>query len=764
MSAVVQATCPGCNNVLRIPADWLHQAIRCKQCGTVLQARTPAARPVKNPAPQPKKAPPAQAVPAAVARPAATYRAAPANGSPFGDLADDDTNPRRRRRRRGTPWWTGPLIALAVMLLAGAAAALNWSRIKNILEVDAPILPAPASPEVAITGPKDKGGEAAVEPQKPAVVEAPKQAPKETKRPTPATKPPARPTPATRPAAKKPTPPEKRPDPPQVVTEPPRPDPTRKPAPLASAFPRRALVISVRDYLYANPVHYGLPVGTMHNLKGLLQALGNPDVGMKIPRGQVFHLSDHAATGARYPTKPVIERAISSFLETSRPQDRVLVFFVGHAVEIGDEAYLVPIEGELENAAGLVPLKWVYQQLQACKARQKVLVLDTNRLNSTLGQERPIAGPMGPKLDAVLKSPPPGVQVWSACVEKQHSYETDNPPRGVFLDEIESAQRKGLANKIQHPQDPLPLEQFIAAVNRGMASELAPRNLQQVSRLSGKELDAGAAYDPKEAAPKPPDLGPIAVADRGPARAILQEVGVPPIKGGADDTPEALAMLPFSAEMLKKYEAGGAADTPLRQAVRKARAYLYAVAVSPGQLPADLAPEIDKAREALKNVNLSKVLTDGYRAPAGGTAENRLKEMVANDGRQVARVMLNLTEVLDELKEAGDRGRDAEPKRWQANYDFVLARLQAQIAYLYEYQSMLGQMRKEFPPRDPTLHGGWRLAAQTSLQGDAAGKKLYKNSQKILEKLAKDNPGTPWEVLAKREKLTALGLEWQPTK
>src|SRR5437763_7737132 len=138
MSAVVQATCPGCQNVLRIPADWLHQAIRCKQCGTVLQAR----RPAKDPAQQPKKAPPAQAVPVAVAQPAATYRAAPANGSPFGELADPDDAPVRRRRRRGTPWWTGPVIALAVMLLAGVAAALNWSRIKNILEIDAP--PAPA--------------------------------------------------------------------------------------------------------------------------------------------------------------------------------------------------------------------------------------------------------------------------------------------------------------------------------------------------------------------------------------------------------------------------------------------------------------------------------------------------------------------------------------------------------------------------------------------------------------------------------------------
>ena len=131
--------------------------------------------------------------------------------------------------------------------------------------------------------------------------------------------------------------------------------------------------------------------------------------------------------------------------------------------------------------------------------------------------------------------------------------------------------------------------------------------------------------------------------------------------------------------------------------------------------------------------------------------------------RQVARMMGRLNEALEELKAAGEM-REAEPKRWQANYDFILARVEAQIAFLYEYQSMLGQMRKEFPPRDPKLHGGWRLAARTDLQGDRDGQKLARHSRKLLEKLAKDHAGTPWEVLAKREKLTALGLEWKPTR
>src|SRR5205823_2148440 len=76
-------------------------------------------------------------------------------------------------------------------------------------------------------------------------------------------------------------------------------------------------------------------------------------------------------------------------------------------------------------------------------------------------------------------------------------------------------------------------------------------------------------------------------------------------------------------------------------------------------------------------------------------------------------------------------------------------RVQGQIAHLYEYQSMLGKMRKEFPPRDPTLHGGWRLTASPRPQGDPAGKKLAKASPELLERVVKDYPGTPWAVLAR---------------
>ena len=45
------------------------------------------------------------------------------------------------------------------------------------------------------------------------------------------------------------------------------------------------------------------------------------------------------------------------------------------------EPFLAPIEGDLEVAESLIPLKWFYKELESCKARQKVLVLDVNRFN-----------------------------------------------------------------------------------------------------------------------------------------------------------------------------------------------------------------------------------------------------------------------------------------------------------------------------------------------------------------------------------------------
>lgn len=706
MSQLVQSACPGCKNRLRIPAAWLHQSIRCKHCGMVLQVKQQAGSSrASAEAPRPEQPTPATAVPVAV--PVAQA----ANDQPFSDLRaneEETTSRARRRRRKNSGWWKGPALAVAVFgfIIGAFALFLNRERLTALLS---------PNDEPAVQNPRDKG--------------AIKETPAKTNKGKPA--------------------------------------PGKPPRPASHLFPRRALVISIHDYLYANPLQNGMPGANASNFNNLISSLS---AGLHISPNQIAYLSDEAGTkwgGARAPTKTVIEKTLTNFLERSRPQDRILVFFIGHAVELGDDVYLAPIEGELDQAKSLIPLKWFYEQLAKCKARQKVLVLDGNRYHRTFGQERPGGDEMGPKLDALLQAPPPGVQVWSSCIAKQRSYASDDFPMGTFLESLQKALQQGGGGKIQEVEEALPLERYVEQVNKFMKDDLSKRKLEQVSRLSGKEADGGAAYDPKEPAPPeaktalaPPPAGNQ--QNKKLVESVLDQVGTPPIKV-THETPLRYDALPsFSATALKKYEdVKPDPDPPLRKAVEKARAILWAI--YPGNEPDGLKGEVDIMRK-MYPVQLN-VLKDGYRAPAGGNAEKLFKDRVENDGRRVALLTRAMTDALDILQDPKVvEARGSESKRWQANYDFMLARVQLEFAYLIEYDSMLGLMRKEFPPLDPKLHGGWKLASQFKLEGDGTGKKYAKDARNLLDRIIKNNAGTPWEVLAKREKLTNLGLEWQPAK
>ncbi len=540
-----------------------------------------------------------------------------------------------------------------------------------------------------------------------------------------------------------------------------------KPLPRGSQFfPRRALIISIHDYLYANPFQNGMPGPNASNFNNLINSLIS---GMRIASTQIAHLSDEAGpkSGPRAPTKTVIEKTLTSFLDSSRAQDRILIFFIGHAVEVKDEVYLAPIEGELSRPDTLIPLKWFYEQLAKCNARQKVLVLDGNRYHRTFGQERPGGEVMGPKLDAMLQSPPPGVQVWSSCIAKQRSLAFDDYPMGIFLDSLQEALHQDASARNQTPEEPLPLERYVEQVNELMKNDLSKRKLEQVSRLSGKEPDGGAAYDPKE--PLPPEaktaLAPPPAAIQKTKKlveAVLDQIGTPPIKVTHEAPLRYDALPPFDIAALKKYDDDKPnPNSPLRQAVQNARAILWAI--YPSQEPRQLKGEVSIMRQKYRE--RLDVLKEGYRAPGGGNAEKRFKDRVEEDERKVALLMRAIHDALDGLIDPKIvESKKGESKCWQVNYDFMLARVQLEYAYLYEYQSMLGSIRREFPPLDPNLHGGWKLASQSKLQGDKAGREYEREARKVLDKLIKDNAGTPWEVLAKREKLTNLGLEWQPAR
>jgi hypothetical protein len=564
-------------------------------------------------------------------------------------------------------------------------------------------------------------------------------------------------------------------------------------------FPRRILAVSVNNYLYANPVSSGSsdddlavpPDDTFKRPDRSFHAILTRFAEvMHVPPGQVVELSDAAPRGqSQPPLKGVIEKTVAQFLDSCRAQDRIMVFFIGHAVEIAGANYLVPVEGELGVKETLIPVAWLMDRLGKCRAQEKILVMDVCRFNPGRGLERPGTGPMTATLEAALKNPPAGVRVWSACSAGQYSYEgaielgdrtLDN--NGYFINELfESIGpfKKRVNAGIQNAEDPFPLEVLASGDGRAKGIHASATfevgdwyQQKQVPFLSADPADKArivasltqaltlpatgtpadglpglaclleprqaVPYDPKEPLAaemviQPPDPPEGGAANSALVQQILNEIDSKMQREGTLSL-KVSTLPPFSAPRLAEYIDDGTM-TPLRQVI------------------VTTATLLKKHAETFK---------ENFRGNGNDAA---LKKLILERQQKPARAFAELMDQLEQLKEVGDTDRKKEKsKRWLANYDFVLARLEARLAYVYEYNYMLGQIRKDaLPPRDPAKHTGWRLAAQERLQSGSEAKKLATDSKKLLNKIAADHQGTPWEILAKRQALTTLGLEWQPT-
>jgi hypothetical protein len=199
----------------------------------------------------------------------------------------------------------------------------------------------------------------------------------------------------------------------------------------------------------------------MKNIPAITKYLTNQ---MRVPQNQIMHLSDAAKDNPAPPTKSVVESTITDFLKSSRKQDHLMLVFVGHAVENDGQVYLAPIEGDLTDPASLIPLAWLYKELDSCVAHQKILVLDVCRFSPTIGVERPGGQPMSAKMEEVIKVVPAGLQVITACSAEQRSMETDGEPLGVFLDGFVDALQKGVQGQIQKQADNIPIDKWFHLV------------------------------------------------------------------------------------------------------------------------------------------------------------------------------------------------------------------------------------------------------------------------------------------------------------
>lgn len=789
MSQVVQAKCPHCQHVLRIPAEWVSKAMRCKHCKRTFQARThtsasanaaiaaPAAKASTVPVAQPAKPKP---VPVAKPANAAAPPPAPLSGNPFGFDEDEpapSSAPPRRRRKSGLLmvlvtfvflFMVLPTVAGLAIYFSGAGATIykaftNAPHDPQVAKNDTPKTDTPPAKSKTDNPPPDDKKNVIDDNGKgkkdPVVVDPPNKDPEPPKK-------------------KKKVIPVKDPD--KDIKKPD--DPKKPPIFTNDPFPRRALLISVNNYLFYNTVHYGSVVDPSIKYPGsstgvLRDRFTRPP--MNFPATQVIELSDGIppeakAVKAHSTQKSVLETTIKDFVDSSRAQDRIVVLFAGHAAAVDDKAYLVPIDGNLKNADSLVPLQWVYDQLAACKAQQKILILDVFRFSPSRGSELAVTGDgdegtMPEAFDKALLNPPAGVQVWSACSKHpdkedkekmayQNSVELDGG--SAFLQALCKSLMKG--EGISDPTQPIDLEPRVKEVNEILADLLkGEKGRVQVSRLTGVASQQVVAYNREEALPLPMALKPPTAPAGGdlatPAQvnSILEFFrDLPPVRetrAGERNLLQSSRLPAFAAKSLDSYKPDGYKDLVELRSRYNANKENFAK-----DFP--LRAAVLDALEALAESNKIKMY-EVQRSPVNPMR----KAEVEKEQRVLGESTFKLEQVLAALKAAGEERDKETSRRWQANYDYTLARMQSRLVYLIEYNYVLAAVRRDEMPELTGGQDGWRIGTGKKITvNERKAKDIAKDTKKIWDRILKQYPDTPWSLLATREREMSLGLEWRP--
>ena len=108
--------------------------------------------------------------------------------------------------------------------------------------------------------------------------------------------------------------------------------------------------------------------------------------------------------------------------------------------------------------------------------------------------------------------------------------------------------------------------------------------------------------------------------------------------------------------------------------------------------------------------------------------------------------------------------KPGETKRWQAHYEYARAVVKSRLAYLNEYNKLMGNVRTETLPQLKTNVGqnSYKLASSEKMKSKKEVQKLAEESQEAFAKLIAEHKGTPWAIQAKRDRSFSLGLVWLP--
>ncbi len=141
-----------------------------------------------------------------------------------------------------------------------------------------------------------------------------------------------------------------------------------------------ALLIGVEKYHRVPPL-----VHTINDVRQLGNTLRTRD---GYPEDCILEMLETAPNPRFQPLKASIEAELPTFLKQPGPEDTILVYFTGHGFrDANGKMYLAPLDCNPDDLVKTgIAVEWFRQQIADCKAKFKLLILDSCHAGSEKGE------------------------------------------------------------------------------------------------------------------------------------------------------------------------------------------------------------------------------------------------------------------------------------------------------------------------------------------------------------------------------------------
>ena len=184
---------------------------------------------------------------------------------------------------------------------------------------------------------------------------------------------------------------------------------------------RYALLIGVNKY--AKPIRsLEFCVNDMKLLAECFEKSG-------VPKDNIFLVTDDSPAERR-PTGENIRQQIEIVTQLMGPHDQLTIAFGGHGAKVDGKSYLCPSDTNLDNKNSIISRDWAFEQLEKCKAKQKIFIIDACRDEVSFGDQRELSGAR--TLEDPIGADTHGFILIASCDKKQKSWEHSDIKHGVF--------------------------------------------------------------------------------------------------------------------------------------------------------------------------------------------------------------------------------------------------------------------------------------------------------------------------------------------